>query len=299
MLTEGLTPDHGSGLVPEELSALLAFVQTHQRLFVLTGAGCSTSSGIPAYRDARGAWTRSRPVQYQEFIHLAEVRRRYWARSLVGWRRFIQAEPNPTHHALAQLQRLGHVERLVTQNVDALHERAGTRDVVALHGRLDQVVCMRCGHRLGREDFQAQLAALNPRYAELAAEPLPDGDASLAGEDFEDFEDFGVPDCPQCGDIYKPDVVFFGESVPTDRVQAAYAALERAPAVLVIGSSLTVYSGFRFVQAAVRAGKPVAALNQGHTRGKELLDLKLESACETLLPALVQALETERYGTIS
>jgi NAD-dependent SIR2 family protein deacetylase len=269
------------------VAALADFVRAHPRLFVLTGAGCSTPSGIPDYRDVAGQWKRRQPVQYHDFIHRPEVRRRYWARSLVGWPRFIEARPNAAHHALAELERLGYVHQLVTQNVDQLHEQAGSREVIALHGRLGEIVCLRCGHRVGREVFQRNLAELNPRHALLAAQPLPDGDAEL---DEAELEDFVVPDCPVCGDTFKPDVVFFGENVPGERVEAAHAALAQAAGMLIVGSSLMVYSGFRFCHAAAKRGVPMAAVNRGRTRADELLTLKLDAEAEVLLPALVTVL---------
>lgn len=263
---------------------LAAFVARHRRIFVLTGAGCSTGSGIPDYRDADGRWKRTPPVTIQAFLGSAATRRRYWARSLVGWRTFGRVRPNAAHHALARLEGMGRCEMLVTQNLDRLHQAAGSGRVIDLHGRLDVVRCLGCGRTTPREAVQERLVALNPGWAALDALPAPDGDADLEGTD---FSDFAVPACPGCGGLLKPDVVFFGEAVPRERVEAAYRALERADAVLAVGTSLMVWSGFRFVQAASRAGKPVAAANLGRTRADDLLALKVARPCDEALAFLL------------
>ncbi|MDV3467396.1 NAD-dependent protein deacetylase [Stenotrophomonas sp. C3(2023)] len=261
-----------------------AFIDRAQRLFVLTGAGCSTASGIPDYRDAAGQWKRTPPVTYQAFMGEAATRQRYWARSLLGWPRFGFAQPNGTHQALAALQAAGKLRTLLTQNVDGLHQRAGSTHVIDLHGRLDQVRCMGCGERSDRQDLQLRLLAANPGWEALTAGIAPDGDADLET----DFGAFVVPDCIRCGALLKPDVVFFGENVPRERVEQAYAELQQADAMLVVGSSLMVYSGFRFVQAAVKAGLPVAALNRGVTRADELLVFKDERDCAQALSRWLQ-----------
>ncbi|UPG73606.1 NAD-dependent protein deacetylase [Roseomonas gilardii subsp. gilardii] len=263
---------------------LQAFLDRHPRLFLLTGAGVSTNSGIPDYRDAEGQWKRSPPVTLQAFLGQGTTRRRYWARGMVGWRFFRTVRPNRAHLALTRLEQRGGVEILLTQNVDRLHQAAGSRRVIDLHGRLDVVRCLACGHTMPREEMQAELVRLNPDWAGLAAGIAPDGDADLEGRDFAGFV---VPDCPVCGGLLKPDVVFFGENVPRARVEDAFQALERADAVLVVGSSLMVYSGFRFVQAAVKAGKPVAAVNLGRTRADGMLALKVEQGCEEALAFLL------------
>jgi NAD-dependent SIR2 family protein deacetylase len=263
--------------------ALRDFVARHQRLFVLTGAGCSTDSGIPDYRDADGGWKRAQPVTYQAFMGEELTRKRYWARSLVGWRRFGHALPNDTHHALVRLEQLGKMQLLLTQNVDGLHQRAGNQQVIDMHGRLDTVRCMSCEHRSPRHALQQALLQLNPAWARLDAADAPDGDADLEGHDFSTFV---VPPCPQCGGILKPDVVFFGENVPRDRVATAMQALEQADAVLVVGSSLMVFSGYRFAHAAAKAGKPIAAVNLGRTRADPLLSLKVEQSCAEALAFL-------------
>lgn len=259
------------------------FVEAYPRLFVLTGAGISTDSGIPDYRDRDGQWKRTPPVTYQAFMHETTTRQRYWARSLVGWRRFGRAEPNATHRALVALERRGQVELLVTQNVDRLHQRAGSERVVDLHGRLDQVRCMACDWRQDRHAFQQVLVVRNPDFASLDAADAPDGDADLDGHDFGRFD---VPPCPACGGIVKPDVVFFGENVPRDRVASAVEACQAADAVLVVGSSLMVFSGYRFVAAAAKAGKPIATVNLGVTRADPLVTLKIDAPCVEALSFL-------------
>jgi NAD-dependent SIR2 family protein deacetylase len=264
-------------------ATLRDFIERHRRLFVLTGAGCSTDSGIPDYRDHDGEWKRAQPVMFQPFMNDEHTRKRYWARSLVGWRHFRRAKPNGAHCALADLEREGRIELLVTQNVDCLHEAAGSRNVVDLHGRLDAVRCMSCSQRERREDFQQRLLALNPAWAQLDAREAPDGDADLEGRDFTAFI---VPACGYCGGILKPDVVFFGESVPRDRVDRAMRGIQDADAMLVVGSSLMVYSGYRFAQAAAEAGKPIAAVNLGRTRADHLLALKVSQPCAEALAAL-------------
>jgi NAD-dependent SIR2 family protein deacetylase len=267
-----------------ERTPLEEFVDRRRRLFVLTGAGCSVNSGIPDYRDADGAWKRSPPVTFQAFMGQAATRRRYWARSLIGWRRVSRARPNDAHRALARLEAMGKSEILLTQNVDRLHQAAGSGAVIDLHGRLDRVRCMGCGRVSPRQDLQDELARLNPQWLARDAADAPDGDADLDGVD---FSDFAVPACARCGGVLKPDVVFFGESVPRDRVEAAQRHLERADAMLIVGSSLMVYSGFRFVETAARAGKPAAAVNLGRTRADPLLTLKVQASCEAALAFLL------------
>lgn len=260
------------------------FVAAHRRLFVLTGAGCSTGSGIPDYRDEQGAWKRTPPVTYQAFVGDLATRQRYWARSLLGWPRIAEARPNAAHRALAALETQGQCEMLLTQNVDSLHQAAGSRSVIDLHGRLDGVVCLGCGVRSSRAALQARLVDANPEWAGLAAGAAPDGDADLDGCDFGAFV---VPACEACDGMLKPDVVFFGENVPRERVQAAMAHLERADAMLVVGSSLMVYSGLRFVHAAMRAGTPVVAVNLGRTRADDLLQFRVAAPCGDALAFLL------------
>lgn len=252
----------------------------HARLAVLTGAGCSTDSGIPDYRDAQGGWKRKPPVQQRDFVASHAVRQRYWARSLLGWRHLSRAEPNRAHRALARFEAAGHVRHLVTQNVDGLHQRAGSRAVTDLHGRLDEVLCLACGARRSRLEFQTELEARNPAWSSLSAAHAPDGDADLDGRDFTGFD---VPACGGCGGVMKPAVVFFGDAIPAGQTRAALEAVQRADALLVVGSSLMVWSGYRLVRAAVEAGKPVAAVNLGRTRADALLAFKLEAPCGEVL----------------
>ncbi|HKJ52387.1 MAG TPA: NAD-dependent protein deacetylase [Gammaproteobacteria bacterium] len=270
------------------MSAELAeFIDRHERIFVLTGAGLSTASGIPDYRDERGAWKHSKPMEYRDFVTRHESRQRYWARSCIGWPRFGRALPNLAHHSLVRLESLGRVAATVTQNVDGLERRAGSRRVIELHGSLDSVGCLACDATLTRDIMQRRLLAANPELDRLSAELAPDGDARLAGFDTGDMR---VPECRACGGILKPRVVFFGEAVPRARVVASFDALRQADAVLVLGSSLMVYSGFRFVREAARLGLPIAAVNRGITRADDLLDLKIEQDCGAALDtALVDA----------
>jgi NAD-dependent SIR2 family protein deacetylase len=260
------------------------FIDRHRRLFVLTGAGCSTRSGIPDYRDADGKWKRAQPMTYQAFMGAEATRRRYWARSLLGWRRFSQARPNDAHRALARLEAAGRSELLLTQNVDRLHQAAGSAGVIDLHGRLDRVRCTNCRRQTPRDELQDALGRLNAGWLDCDAVDAPDGDADLGIADFSAFQ---VPPCRHCGGVLKPDVVFFGENVPRERVQAAVGHLDGADAMLVVGSSLMVYSGFRFVEMAIRSGKPVAAVNLGRTRADGLLALKVEQPSEAALAFLL------------
>ena len=264
-------------------SNLREFIDAHPHLAVLTGAGVSTRSGIPDYRDEHGEWKRTRPVEFRPFMTDHRVRQRYWARSTVGWPIISRAEPNGAHRALAQLGASGVVSSLITQNVDGLHAKAGSRDVIDLHGRLDTVRCMACTYTVPRVELQRQLLASNPAWAEIEGRVAPDGDVDIEGRDHGGFV---VRDCPQCGGILKPDVVFFGENVPRSRVDRAFEGVKNADALLVVGSSLMVYSGYRFAEAAASAGKPIAAINIGRTRADHLLSLKISEPCEEALTSL-------------
>lgn len=273
--------------------ALRGFLQAHRKLLVLTGAGCSVPSGIPDYRGPDGAWKHHKPMSFALFTGSESARRRYWAGSLRGWPRVRDARPNAAHAALARLEAQGSVRQVVTQNVDGLHQRAGSRRVLDLHGRLDVVECLDCGVRVPREDLQNLLETWNPSFAatlrgpggasedEVDGEGRPDGDTPVARP----LDDFRVPDCPECGGILKPGVVFFGENVPRSRVAAAEGALDEADALLVVGSSLMVWSGYRFVRAARERGLAVAAVNLGRTRADDEVALKIEADCAQVLPA--------------
>ncbi len=268
--------------------ALATLLRHHPKVLALTGAGCSTGSGIPDYRDVDGSWKHSLPVLYPDFITRPEVRRRYWARSALGWPPFAAAMPNPAHQALVELERRGLLTGIITQNVDRLHQLAGSQAVLDLHGRLDVVRCLGCTARLPRGEWQVELGRENPGWSTTLAKPGPDGDAMPAAGDYGSFR---VPDCRLCGGILKPDVVFYGEAVPADVTGGAQSNLAAADALLVVGSSLMVYSGFRLVRAAVAAGKPVAAVNLGRTRADELLTLHWRADCTSALPELLNRLD--------
>ncbi len=261
-------------LVSDAAHQLRDWLDLHRRVFVLTGAGVSTRSGIPDYRDTDGAWKRPAPVTWQAFVSDPAVYRRYWARSHVGWPLFSVARPNDAHRALVQMERDGPVTTLLTQNVDGLHQVAGSTGVIDLHGRLDCVRCLACTHREHRDALQPRMRALNPGWTPGDAGAAPDGDADLA----EAAEARYVPPrCPRCGGLLKPDVVFFGENVPRPRFLQAQEALQGSDALLVVGSSLMVYSGFRFAQMATAANLPIAILNRGTTRADALATLKLNA----------------------
>jgi NAD-dependent SIR2 family protein deacetylase len=262
---------------------LQRWIAGHRRVFALTGAGCSTASGIPDYRDDQGEWKRRPPVMIQAFRGEDAVYRRYWARAYAGWPRFTGAEPGAAHRAFAAWEAAGTLSQLVTQNVDGLHQRAGSRAVIDLHGRLDAVVCLGCGNRTSRAALQAIIADANPAWRAVAA-VAPDGDADI---DAGAVEAFAAPRCDRCRGQLKPDVVFFGENVPGERYEAARDALARADALLVAGSSLMVYSGFRFVRLAREAGLSIAIVNRGRTRGDEFAELKVEGDVGAVLTAAI------------
>jgi NAD-dependent SIR2 family protein deacetylase len=273
---------------------LSSFLSNARRLVVLTGAGCSTESGIPDYRSPGGAWTRHKPIYFSSFVRSAEVRRFYWARSYRGWPRFDNARPNDAHRALAELESRGAVHQLITQNVDDLHQEAGSRAVVQLHGRNRVVVCLDCGGEIPRSDMQERLAELNAEWLQSApaldgaeADFAPDGDAALAQELVGGFR---VPECHRCGGVLKPAVVFFGESVPPEKVTYAMRRVDEADALLVVGSSLTVWSGFRFAKRAAERGLPIAIVNIGPTRADELATLKIEARCGAVLREALDSL---------
>lgn len=265
------------------IEPLTSWAARHPCLFVLTGAGCSTSSGIPDYRDADGAWKRRPPVTIQAFTGDAATYRRYWARSFVGWPRISEAQPNAAHHALAALEDADRLSALVTQNVDGLHQRAGSRHAIDLHGRLDEVVCLGCKARNPRAELQQHMKQRNAGWTPFQSTQAPDGDADI---DDEAAACFRPPACDTCGGMLKPDVVFFGENVPRMRYDAAVAALHAADAMLVAGSSLMVYSGFRFARMAKDAGLPLAIVNRGRTRADDIADLKIDADVGTALQTI-------------
>ena len=270
-----------------DVSRLAAFIEQQQPLFVLTGAGCSTASGIPDYRDEQGEWKQRKPVQYQDFRDKELSRLRYWARSMLGWPLISKAMPARGHLALHRLEQAGLIQYLVTQNVDNLHQKAGSRKVLDLHGNLETVSCLSCAYQLSRQTLQQKLQKANPQFKQICAEIAPDGDAILENMDFSSFT---IVPCPQCGGILKPDVVFFGESVPKHRVTLAMQHLQAARAMLVLGSSLMVFSGYRFCRAAMGSGKAICAVNKGRTRADHELALKIEKDCGAVLDHVLQRL---------
>ena len=266
-----------------DFGRLLDFVAACSPLFVLTGAGCSTDSGIPDYRDDNGEWKYTKPVQYLDFISNKSIRKKYWARSMIGWPRVADARPNPAHISLARLESSGLIHHLVTQNVDGLHHVAGSRRVLELHGNLENVICIDCRHNIPRKRIQDFLVAENSRFNMDTHEPAPDGDA-ISENTVYDF--FKLPACDKCNGTLKPDVVFFGESVPKNRVVLAMRKLLESRGLLVIGSSLMVYSGYRFVREALKHEIPIAAINLGRTRADQVLTLKFQSPCGPILEKL-------------
>ncbi|HET9930489.1 MAG TPA: NAD-dependent protein deacetylase [Polyangiaceae bacterium] len=260
-------------------------------IVVLSGAGVSTDSGIPDYRDRNGDWKRKRPVEYRDFVGSEQTRRRYWARSLIGWPHFEKAQPNAAHRSVYELERMQLVSLVITQNVDGLHQRAGSERVLDLHGRLDTVVCLTCRRAIPRAELQAELARKNPRFLEQRARVAPDGDADLDDLDPSDFE---LVACEACDGILKPDVVFFGENVPRPRVERAYEALSKARLLLVVGSSLMVFSGYRFARTAAKNGIPIVIVNQGKTRADEVARFKFEANAGDVLESIVRGLGSSR-----
>lgn len=257
-------------------------------VLVLSGAGLSTDSGIPDYRGPSGALRRSQPMTFQEFTRSASGRRRYWARSHLGWRTVARARPNAGHRAVADLQAAGLVTSVVTQNVDGLHQAAGSADVVELHGGLGRVVCLRCGAVSSRTELDARFRTANPGFGADVTRVNPDGDADVPDAVLEGFV---VLDCLRCGSgPLKPDVVFFGETVPRDRVARCYDLVDAAQAVLVLGSSLSVMSGYRFVLHAAKRGIPVGIVNRGPTRGDARAGVRVDAPLGEVLPALAARL---------
>jgi len=276
-------------LIGEQLDRLQQLM-ADRPFAVLTGAGISTPSGIPDYRDNQGVRRGRSPMMYQEFLSAPESRRRYWARAMLGWPRVRQARPNEAHEALASLQSVRQISGLITQNVDTLHDQAGSHDVIELHGSLHRVLCLDCGQRSERDSIQQLMEAQNPYLAGVDAVQAPDGDTLLDAA----FEArFQVPHCPRCaGERMKPDVVFFGENVAQVTAAKAMAAVEKAAGLLVVGSSLMAYSAFRLCRAVADQGKPLMAINLGKTRADDMLDMKIEASCERLLPLLAQHLSS-------
>ncbi|MDY7106278.1 MAG: NAD-dependent protein deacetylase [Actinomycetota bacterium] len=273
----------------EQIGALTDLVAAGD-VVVLTGAGMSTDSGIPDYRGPSGTLRQRLPMTYREFVSDPVARQRYWARSHLGWRHVADADPNPAHRAVATLERGGWLRATITQNVDGLHQKAGSRDVIDLHGRLATVVCLGCGTRSSRDDLSLRLREANPDVDVETTTVAPDGDAELAAEVVERFT---VVDCRRCRDgVLKPDVVFFGENVPRDRVARCFAHLDGARCLLVLGSSLTVMSGYRFVIHARKHDIPVAIVNRGTTRGDDDATVKIDATLAEALPRLLDGLRS-------
>jgi NAD-dependent SIR2 family protein deacetylase len=270
-----------------DIDRLVEFLHRHKKVTVLSGAGCSTASGIPDYRDEDGNWKDAQPVQYNDFVKSEKIRKRYWARSFAGWRRIKHAKPNAAHAALARLERHGHVHSLITQNVDNLHRLAGSQSVIDLHGLLHKIRCLSCNSVGERSEWQSRLAQHNPDWHVEASAFAPDGDARLSKSDCDQFV---VPDCETCGGIVKPDVVFFGEPVPSTRVSDATKRLQQSDALLVVGSSLMVFSGYRFARLAHAAGMPVIIVNRGRTRADNIAEQKISRNCAEFLPKLADTL---------
>lgn len=280
--------------MPNMTEQLNEFFDRHRHWIVLSGAGISAASGIPTYRDANGQWLRNRPIQHQEFIKHFSSRQRYWGRSMIGWPSVREARPNPHHLALTRLEASGRSRLLITQNVDRLHQRAGSQHVIDLHGRLDRVRCLDCGAGYEREYVQGHLVRLNPQHPLFAAVARPDGDADLADEDVAGIRVF---DCEACGGTLMPDVVFFGGTIPKERVQRCEQAIDDADGLLVVGSSLQVYSGFRFCKQAINRGKALVIVNEGATRADALAHLKIaQHGLQSLTAAIDQLQDTTIAG---
>lgn len=269
------------------VTELSGFLERYRKLLLLTGAGISTASGIPDYRDPNGVRRGKAPVQGPEFRRSKAVRQRYWARSMAGWPILAKAQPNPGHRAIAELEASGRLAGIITQNVDGLQQRAGSLRIVELHGNIHSVVCLECGAQFSRGLIQSLLEKNNPGWLAAIPLPAPDGDAHLEPAELGDFQ---IPCCLHCAGTLQPDVVFFGDGVPRARTEAAEKWLQDADALLVVGSSLMVYSSYRLCRIAAETGKPIAAINLGKTRADHLLSFKAEQPSQHALPLLAQLL---------
>lgn len=268
----------------KEIQSLGGMLASRGRITLLTGAGCSTESGIPDYRSPGGLWKNHKPITYKEFRENTLRRHRYWARSMLGWSRFKRAIPNDAHRALARLEATGLVKGLITQNVDRLHQAAGSETVIELHGDNHHVVCLDCRGLITRAQMQILMESLNPNWEAEVLELRPDGDAELKDGAYGEFK---IPPCPVCGGMLKTNVVFFGEGVPKERVEESFSWVEESDLLLVVGSSLTVWSGYRFVKRALKHDIPVVAVNIGPTRADDELTLKVEGRAGDVLPRLL------------
>ena len=273
------------------VESLSIWLHRIERWTVLTGAGVSAKSGIPTYRDRTGRWLRVEPIQHTEFVQSEAKRKRYWARSMVGWVGVDSARPNATHFALAELERAGKIDLLITQNVDRLHQKAGSQRVVDLHGRLDQVFCLNCGEQESRHSFQIRLLRANPFVTDYQHIAKPDGDADVPDAYVEKTT---IPRCTYCSGVIMPNVVFFGGTVPRSRIEACGESLSSAGGLLVVGSSLQVYSGFRFCRMAEELRIPIVIVNEGDTRADDMATLKVEqSAMSRLVSAVDQIIPSQ------
>ncbi len=282
MLPENSVPTSGAGV-----DELQRFLTAFPRTMVITGAGISNNSGIPTYRDHVGTWKSTIPIQHGEYMRSYATRQRYWARSFSGWPTIANAKPNGAHHSLAQLEAMGIVSLLVTQNVDRLHQKAEQQRVVDLHGRLDEVICMECGHIHSRQWIQTWLADNNPHLTESAESVRPDGDADV---DDEVIAIVKVPHCIHCGGVVKPNVVFYGASVAKEIVNDIQRRLSFVDSLLIVGSSLMVYSSYRFCKFASERKIPIACINEGLTRADDLFKIKVSGDCTDVLAQLVSKL---------
>ncbi len=262
-------------------------IQDHQPVTVLTGAGISAQSGLPVYRNANGNWIHKTPVQGPQFRSSEAVRQRYWCRSYFGWQAFSRARPNSAHRNLAALQRSGLVGHIITQNVDGLHQSAGSKNTIALHGNLSEVVCLSCGNVSNRSDLQNHLREKNPEFLKIDFEVAPDGDAIV---DDSHVKKFNTVDCTKCNGLLQPHVVFYGDNVPKQRVEYCMDSLHASRMLLCIGTSLMVYSGYRFCKAAYKADIPIVMINNGITRADDLTSLKINHDCDTVLSKLKDSL---------
>ncbi len=289
--SERLLPPISTDFVPSQPSDFralphLAELLSQHRCAVLTGAGCSTASGIPDYRGPQTSKRERSPILYQTFVNSEDARRRYWARSAIGWPRIAGVKPNLAHRSLAALESRDLLSGLITQNVDSLHLHAGHQQVIELHGTLDEVICLDCRTTCSRTRIQHQIQDLNPGWTNHHAQIAPDGDVAIPDIP----RSFTIPDCPHCSGILKPNVVFFGENVAAPTLERAWRVLDDASMLLIVGSSLTVYSGYRFLKRACAQHKPVVLLNLGNTRGDEEADLKIEAQAGPALQRLLQLL---------
>jgi len=274
-------------LAASQIEPLAQLIKNNQPVTALTGAGISASSGLPVYRDANGSWIHSEPIQGPKFRASEKVRQRYWCRSYFGWQSFSAALPNSAHKDLAALEKNNLVSTVITQNVDGLHQRAGSESTVALHGNLSEVICLNCGHISQRADLQKRLRDNNPEFLKIDFSVAPDGDAIV---DDAHIAKFNTADCITCGGVLQPYVVFYGDNVPKLRVQHCMQRLQESRMLLCIGTSLMVYSGFRFCKTAREAGIPVVIINNGVTRADDLASHKVNGGCEEALTQLKQLL---------